>query len=223
MQANHGKLTVAIAIQTNRGVFAVMKTYYRLKMAFYIGVGLTVGSAAYSAGEDAVTVTIEKLTVDDSVYTPFYTAETGLDHAPGSAQRWIKLGVYFKTKGGWIDEIEVTQMAVFKPEKEDRLYMSEKVKYINIRPGDHYAYVYLHPSYVDRYEINDFDVDSAAVITVNGKVVASRETAREMQTNWSADGSIQYKNYLLNHAETPFWFINYDFQEIIKRENNPAQ
>jgi hypothetical protein len=196
-----------------------MKRYYRLKTVLCAAAGLAVGIAAHAAEENRVKITIEKLTVEDSVYTPFYEVETGLDHAPGSAQRWIKLGVYFKTEGGWINEIEVTQMAVFQPEKLDRLYMSEKVKYINIRPGDHYAYVYLHPSYVERYEINDYDVDSAAIITLNGEVVASRETAKDTKKNWSADESIQYKNYLLNHAETPFWFINYDYQEIIKREN----
>ncbi|HEY5622001.1 MAG TPA: hypothetical protein VIR77_05305 [Pontiella sp.] len=200
-----------------------MKAYYRLKTVLCIAAGLSIGIAGYAAEEGEVKVTIEKLTVEDSVYTPFYEVETGLDHAPGSAQRWIKLGVYFTTEGGWIDEIDIRQMVVFKPEEDSRVYMSETVKYINLEPGDHYAYVYLHPSYVRRYDIDDHDVDSAAYISVNGEVAAFKETSRKTEKNWSADETRSYKNYLLNHAETPFWFINYDYKEIIKRENRPTE
>ncbi|MBT8041751.1 MAG: hypothetical protein KJN67_03900 [Pontiella sp.] len=187
-----------------------------------IGFLATASVVAFSVGKasaEEVTVTINDVKVEDTVYTPYYEIQTEQDHQQGSAQKWIRLGVYFTTEGGWIDEIDITQLAVIKGDKAEKdITLSEKVHYINIEPGDHYVYVYLHPSYVKRYEIDAFDLDSAAFIAVDGKVVATKETSKDSPKGWSLDRSNQRKGYLLNHAETPFWFVNYDFKEIIKTE-----
>jgi|GEM_PF-5721031 len=179
--------------------------------------------ACNTVAEKEVKITIRDLKVEDTVYTPYYDIQTEQNHEQGAAQKWIRLGVYFTTEGGWIDEIDVTQMAAINREGGDPLLLSESVHYINIEPGDHYVYVYLHPSYVKRYEIDAFDVDSAAKIVMNGKVVASREISKRMEKNWSSDTDKPFKRFLLNHAETPFWFVNYDFKEIIKRKNVPVE
>jgi hypothetical protein len=106
----------------------------------------------------------------------------------------------------------------YNKEKEENVVLTEKVHYINLEPGEHRVYVYLHPSYVKRYEISDFDVDVAAVIILNGKEVARKETTKQIKPGWSSSAElVKRKGYLLNHAETPFWFINYDFKEVIKK------
>ncbi len=177
-----------------------------------------------SDDHSAVKVTIEEIKVEDLVYTPYYQVETEQIHDQGSAQRWVRLGVYFRTEGGWIDELDITQMALIEDvEGDSPLVLSEKVHYINVEPGDHYVYVYLHPSYVKRYELESFDVDSAAIVSINGNQVDAREIARHAEKGWSVRDAGRAKGYLLNHAETPFWFINYDFKELIKHANRPDE
>lgn len=186
----------------------------------HIGVAAILFSMMAQASETPeIKIEIDKITVEDSVYTPYYEVKTEQDHQQGASDRWIMLGVYFTTDGGWIDELDITQMAS-KPIKgaDERVVLSETVHYINLEPGDHKVSVYLHPSYVKRYDVKAFDLDSAAVIRMGGKEVARKETTRHGEKGWSSDtGAAQNKGYLLNHAETPFWFINYDFKEIIKK------
>ncbi len=180
----------------------------------------TISSDARAAAESKnIKVTIKDIQVEDSIYTPYYEADTGQDHQQGASARWIRLGVYFTTEGGWIDELDVTQMAIKNTDgKKPGVVLSETVHYNNLDPGDHYVYVYLHPSYVERYEIDAYDLDSAAIITIDGKELAWKESTKHAKAGWSknTDESME-KGYLLNHAETPFWFINYDFKEIIRR------
>lgn len=189
----------------------------------YVSIGLVGLMAGSAAAEEAVSVTIKDIKIEDTVYTPYYEVQTEQDHQQGAAQKWIRLGVYFTTDGGWIDEIDVSQMAAIERDDAAPLFLSEQVHYINISPGDHYVYVYLHPSYVERYSVKTSDVDHAAVISVNGQVVASKEISNHVEQGWSSSTNQVMKSYLLNHAETPFWFINYDFKEIIKRENAPEE
>ena len=192
---------------------------YVYKAAIIAGTAAAVLGLDVSAADQGIKIEIEKITVEDMVYTPFYRVDTEQDHEPGSAARWIRLGVYFRTEGGWIDELEITQMAL-KPivDTGKKVVLAETVQYINLEPGDHYVYVYLHPSYVKRYEISDDDLDSAVVIRLDGKEAAHMETAEHGEPGWSSvAGDTSAKGYLLNHAETPFWFINYDFKEVIKR------
>lgn len=196
-----------------------MKVLSRLHV---YGAVMAVGLAAlvtYAQEGREIKIVINDIKVEDSVYTPYYAVETEQDHKQGSAQKWIRLGVYFTTEGGWIDEIDVKQVAYFNRGNDKKnLRLSEWVHYVNIEPGDHYVYVYLHPSYVKRYGIDAFDLDTAAMISIDGKVMAQMETTKHSKEGWSSSSNgAAVKGYLLNHAETPFWFINYDFKEIIKR------
>lgn len=181
-----------------------------------------VGTTAPAATE--VKVEINEIKIEGTVYTPYYEVNTEQDHEQGAGRKWIRLGVYFTTEGGWIDELDVTQMALLDCGSKSCLALAETVNYINIEPGDHVVYVYLHPSYVKRYDIDDFDLDAAAMLKIDGRTVAEMETTRRFEKGWSK-GNIAAgaRGYLLNHAETPFWFINYDFKEIIKRQDSPVE
>lgn len=200
-----------------------MKAYRMKIIAALIGAGLVGFSVSSAVADEEVKIKINDIKVEDTVYTPYYEIQTEQDHKQGAAQKWIRLGVYFTTEGGWIDEIDVTQMARLDCGSKSCLSLAETVHYINIEPGDHVVYVYLHPSYVKRYDIDAFDLDAAAVIKIDGKQVAEMETSRRFEAGWSEGGVAAGKGYLLNHAETPFWFIDYDFKEIIKRKDVPAE
>ncbi|MDZ8118879.1 hypothetical protein [Pontiella agarivorans] len=190
-----------------------------MKIRTGIAAGLGALVLAGSTALAEVRVEINDIKIEDTVYTPYYQAVTEQDNEQGASRKWIRLGVYFTTEGGWIDELDVTQMALLDCGSKSCLALAETVNYINIEPGDHVVYVYLHPSYVKRYDIDGFDLDSAALLKVDGELVARKETNRRFEKGWSeGDIAAGAKGYLLNHAETPFWFINYDFQEIIKRQ-----
>jgi hypothetical protein len=194
------------------------------RMRVTVGMSALLMAGFTSAVVAEVEVEINEIKIEDTVYTPYYEVSTEQDHEQGAGQKWIRLGVYFTTKGGWIDELDVTQLAMLDCGSKSCLSLAESVHYINIEPGDHVVYVYLHPSYVKRYEIDDFNLDAAAIIKIEGKKVAEMETNRRFEEGWS-EGALEAgaKGYLLDHSETPFWFINYDFQEIIKRQNIPVE
>ena len=194
----------------------------RIRVTAGLSALLLAGFTSAVAAE--VEVEINEIKVEDTVYTPYYEVNTEQDHEQGAGQKWIRLGVYFTTKGGWIDELDVTQLAMLDCGSNSCLSLAESVHYINVEPGDHVVYVYLHPSYVKRYKIDDFKIDAAAVIRIEGQKVAEKETNRRFEEGWS-EGALKAgtKGYLLNHSETPFWFVNYDFQEIIKRRNVPVE
>lgn len=172
---------------------------------------------AKRADDESVNIQINDIRVEDTVYTPYYQVETEQDHQQGAAQKWLRLGVYFTTEGGWIDELQIKQMATFKGPEEKNVVLAETERYINLNEGDHYVYMYLHPSYVERYSIDGSKVDSAAFILIEGKELAFKEISSEQENGWSrkTNGDTE-RGYLLNHTETPFWFINYDFKEVIK-------
>lgn len=191
----------------------------KTKMVHSILTGLAATTGALSVSAASPQVEITRISVEDNVYSPYYEARTVLDHQQGAAQKWIQLHVEYTTSGGWIDELEITQMAyVTDSELGQPVVLEDKVTYINVKPGDHYANVYIHPNLVERYAVDASEVDTAAVFMVNGRRVAHKENTRNVEKGWSDEsGTLLHKGHLLNHAETPFWFINYDFKEIIKR------
>jgi hypothetical protein len=164
-------------------------------------------------------VEIRDLKVEDNLYTPYYRVETGRDHTRAAAKKWIRLSVEFETDGEWIDDITINHFLYSSGfNGKMPVIMSRTVEYINIKPGAHHSYVYLHPNYVERYDISAFDLDAAASIVVNGREVARTETTKYGDENWSKQmQTVVHKGHLLDHSETPFWFINYDFNEVIRR------
>jgi hypothetical protein len=80
-----------------------MKAYALKRMEMFVVAGLVGFMVFNTVAEKEVKITIRDVKVEDTVYTPYYEIQTEQDHKQGSAQRWIRLGVYFTTEGGWID------------------------------------------------------------------------------------------------------------------------
>jgi hypothetical protein len=169
------------------------------------------------------TVKIKSIEVEDNVYTPYFNVETEQDHDQGASQRWLRLAVNYTTKGDWIDELTVKHFALVGDHGSDKpVVLSEQTTYINIAPGNHVAYVYMHPNCVKRYGVKDNKVDSAAAIVINGKQVAYEETSNRIgNKGWPNNSSLHvHPGHLLSEFETPFWFINYDYKEMTKHHSH---
>lgn len=190
----------------------------RFKQAVLFGV-----IALYSAisQADDVELKIVRVSVDDNVYTPFYAAETERTHNQGSAQRWIRLTVEYKTRGGWIDELVINHLAIVHPyDSEFPIIMAEEVTYMHIGPGRHFSYAYMHPNCVKRYQLRGSRIDAAMEFSRNGEFIASRQTHRSFKEDWAEPGRYElHDGHLLRESETPFQFINYDFKEIIQHQH----
>jgi len=170
------------------------------------------------AGEK-VELKIRRIYVDDNVYTPYYTVETEQNHETGAAQRWVRVAVEYSTSGGWIDELAISHKAlVYHHGSENPVILDKKVGYMHVGEGNHISYVYMHPNCVQRFDIRAKNVDIAITITVNGKEVASKMTTSKTKGDWTADPKYKKQDgHLLDESETPFWFINYDYKEMIKK------
>ena len=184
---------------------------------------LTAGTVAAE-----VTVKIRSIEVDDNVYTPYFEVETEQDHDQGASQRWLRLTVNYTTKGGWIDELTVKHFALVSNHGSDKpVILTEQTTYINIAPGNHVAYVYMHPNCVKRYDVENNEIDSAASIMIDGKRVAHEETSKRIgkKKGWPDNPDLHvHPGHLLSEFETPFWFINYDYKEMTKhRPHNGHQ
>ncbi len=166
-----------------------------------------------------IEVKIRRIYVDDNVYTPYYQAETEQNNEPGAAQRWVRVAVEYSTSGGWIDELTISHKAlVYHHGGTIPVILDREVTYQHIKEGNHISYVYMHPNCVQRYDVRAKNVDIAISINIDGKKVASKMTSKKTKGDWTADP--EYKtstSHLLDESETPFWFINYDYKEMIKK------
>jgi len=171
------------------------------------------------AEEKPIELKIRRIYVDDNVYTPFYTAETEQNHEPGSAQRWVRVAVEYSTSGGWIDELSISHKAlVYHHGSETPVILDKKVGYMHVGTGNHISYVYMHPNCVQRYDVRAKNVDIAISISIDGKVVASKMTSKKTKGDWTANPDYKVSHsHLLDESETPFWFINYDYKEMISK------
>lgn len=191
-----------------------------MKMTYRMCIALVLTCASVVLGASDVKIEVQDLEIEDNVYTPFYEVRTEQENQQGAAQKWIRFTVRFTTSGGWIDELDVKQLAISRGLDEEKVaILSDEVAYVNLKPGDHHIQVYLHPSYVERFEIDSSDLDSAVEFRIDGNLVAEAETSGHAKKGWSkyAD-KFARTGYLLNDAETPFWYVNYDFKEIIKHK-----
>lgn len=195
-----------------------------MKYLKYMLPALVLAQLGTSALADGVSLKIRRIYVDDNVYTPYYRAETEQNHNQGSAQRWVRVAVEYSTSGGWIDELTIDHEAlVYHHGSEQPVILTEKVAYVHIGEGNHVSYVYMHPNCVQRYDVRAKNVDIAITISIGGEEVASKKTNRKTKGNWTSDPKYKEQDgHLLRESETPFWFINYDFKEMIKHEPHPV-
>ena len=178
-----------------------------------------------SPGMAEVSLKIRDIEVEDNIYTPHYEAETELDHAPGASQRWIRLAVDYETRGGWINELTIQHLALAGSNFTcpSPVILTEEVTYINIAPGNHVSYVYMHPNSVERYKQRAKKLDVAVRFISNGEVIATQRTNKGGKGDWTTDPTKHlHEGYLLSESETPFWFINYDHKEVIKHTPHPG-
>ena len=179
-------------------------------------------ATAHGAGaQEDIKFEVTRIGIEDNVYTPYYEARTERDHELAAAAKWIRLDLEYTTDGGWIDELQVEHIGLIRDWKGDQpIVLTREVTYMSVGPGDHVSHVYMHPSLVERYEVDSSGMDVAVRVRMNGKLLAKRETTNNAPQGWSdkIGQAPIHKGHLLNHAETPFWFINYDFREMIKRE-----
>ncbi len=172
---------------------------------------------------DNVKLKIRRIHVDDNVYTPYYDAETEQDNEPGAAQRWLRLAVEYSTTGGWIDELSVRHLALVPNHNgEKAALLDEEVTYLNVGPGNHVSYVYMHPNCVKRYESKAKEVDSAVIFHIDEKIVGEKSTNKNKIKDWTKEQTT-HTGHLLDESETPFWFINYDYKEMIKHRPHNGQ
>ncbi len=178
------------------------------------------GTSALAA-EKEVTIKIKRIYVDDNVYTPYYEIETEQDNNQGSAQRWVRLAVEYSTRGGWINELTLLHSALASDHGNSKqVILTEEVTYMHIGEGNHVSYVYLHPNCAKRYTVKAKQLDSAVTFSINGKIVATKETAKHADKGWSEGSDFTvHSGHLLNESETPFWFVNYDYKEMIKKSS----
>jgi len=175
--------------------------------------------SASALAEDQVTVKIKRIYVDDNVYTPFYNIETEQDNNQGSAQRWVRLAVEYSTKGGWITELVIKHSALASEHgSSEQVILTEEVSYMHIGEGNHVSYVYMHPNCAKRYGVRAKELDSAVTFFIDGEIVASKETSKHADKQWVENSAfVVHPGHLLNEVETPFWFVNYDYKEMIKK------
>ncbi|MDF7798565.1 hypothetical protein P4C99_03775 [Pontiellaceae bacterium B1224] len=176
-----------------------------------------IGVTSFAVAEPSVEIT--DISINDNIYTPLYQAQTKLDNQQAASKKWLQIHLEFTTSDEWLDEVTVLFSAlVNEGEEKTPIVLTDEVTFINVKPGEHYANVYVHPNLRERYEVSGFDIDAAAAVMVDGKTAASVETTKHADKGWSdIDNPIIHKGHLLNHSETPFWFINYDFKEVIKQ------
>jgi hypothetical protein len=175
-------------------------------------------SAGISSAEEAQ-IKIRRIDVDDNVYTPLYRADTEQDNQLSASGRWLRLTVEYTNEGGWIDELAVEHLALVPDHgSPNPVILSTKVTYMNISPRNHVSYVYMHPNCVKRYESKASDVESVVRFYIKGAEIASEyDGDKKAKELLSKATTAEHKGHLLDESETPFWFINYDFKEMIKR------
>ena len=125
---------------------------------------------------------------------------------------WWRVAVEFETAPDWIDELEFTYYAYIEDQsnKGAPVMYRGTVTYVNVAKGRHMSDMFLHPNTIARMGLVK---QIAVVVKAKGAVVATESTAQ--RPNWW-DGFPPVDGVLLNRAQTPFAFVDYDLYEAIK-------
>ncbi len=125
---------------------------------------------------------------------------------------WWRVMVEFETSPDWIDELEFTYYAYIEDQsnKGAPIMFRGTVTYVNVVKGKHVSDMFLHPNTIARLGLVK---QIAVVVKARGAVVASESTATK--PNWW-DGFSPVDGVLINRAQTPFAYIDYDLYEAIK-------
>lgn len=198
-----------------------MKRPIRSKTSFGIATLVALGLSALAAwaqmpvpgaggpGPGSDVMRIRKMT-PSTEKTPIYTVR-------GSASTmrqpdWWRVVVEFETAPDWIDELEFTYYVYMKDQsnKNAEIMFRGAVTYVNVAKGKHLGDMFLHPSTVARLGRVE---QVAVVVKARGAVVATESSAKT--PNWW-DRFSPVDGVLLNRAQTPFAFVDFDTYEAIK-------
>ena len=165
-------------------------------------------AAAPNAGADILR--IRKMTPVKEKTPVFRTAAPG--QASARQPDWWRVTVEFETAPEWIDELEFTYYAYIEDQsnKGAPVMFRGLVTYVNVAKGKHVSDMFLHPNTIARMGLVK---QIAVVVKARGAVVATESTATK--ANWW-DGFSPVDGVLINRAQTPFAFIDYDLYEAIK-------
>lgn len=179
-----------------------------------VGLGLAGSASAQQAGGAASLtsdiIRIRKMT-PSTERTPIYRT-TSPGNTSTRARDWWRVVVEFETRPDWIDELEFTYYAYVKDQsnKNAEVMFRGGVTYVNIPKGRHLSDMFLHPGTLERMG----RVEQVAVVVKHkGAVVAIDSTAQT--PNWWERFS-PLDGVLLNRAQTPFAFIDFDLFNAIK-------
>ncbi len=165
-------------------------------------------AAAPGAGSDILR--IRKMTPVKEKTPVFRTAAPG--QASARQPDWWRVTVEFETAPEWIDELEFTYYAYIEDQsnKGAPVMFRGLVTYVNVAKGKHVSDMFLHPNTIARMGLVK---QIAVVVKARGAVVATESTATK--ANWW-DGFSPVDGVLINRAQTPFAFVDYDLYEAIK-------
>jgi hypothetical protein len=167
-------------------------------------------AAAVAPGGSSDIIRIRKMTPAMEKTPVFRTAVQG--QASARQPDWWRVVVEYETAPDWIDELEFTYYVYMKDQsnKGAEVMFRSAVAYVNVAKGRHLSDVFLHPSTLARLGRVE---QVAVVVKAKGAVVATESTAKT--PNWW-DRFSPIDGVLLNRAQTPFAFIDYDLFEAIK-------
>ena len=162
------------------------------------------------AGVGSDIIKIRKMTPVKEKTPVFRTAVAS--QASAKQPDWWRVVVEFETAPDWIDELEFTYYAYIEDQSNRGAPVMYRgtVTYVNVAKGRHLSDMFLHPNTIARMGLVK---QIAVVVKAKGAVVATESTAQ--RPNWW-DGFPPVDGVLLNRAQTPFAFIDFDMYEAIK-------
>lgn len=166
-------------------------------------------AAPGAAGSDVVR--IRKMTPVKEK-TPAFKSATQQAPMGGRPTDWWRVVVDYETAPEWIDELEFTYYVYMKDQsnKGAEVMFRGTVTYINVPKGRHLSDMFLHPNVLARLGRVE---QVAVVVKAKGAMVATESTAQT--PNWW-DRFSPVDGVLLNRAQTPFAFIEFDSFDAIK-------
>jgi len=185
------------------------------------GLGLAAGVQAQQAGGAANLqsdiIRIRKLT-PTTEKTPVYRT-TSPGRTSTRATDWWRVVVEFETRPDWIDELEFIYYVYLKDQsnKNAEVMFRGGVTYVNIPKGRHLSDMFLHPSTLERMG----RVEQVAVIVKHKGAVVAIESSAQTPNWWERFSPLD--GVLLNRAQTPFAFIDFDLFNAIKPAASTAR
>lgn len=140
--------------------------------------------------------------------------------SPDEKRAWFILHAVYESAPEWTDDVNVTFFALFKPSRSrdvasdpgsKYLMLAGDNTYINVKQGNHNAYMFIHPDTLDRYG----DVEQIAVLLKHrGQEVGSLGEPEAREPWWTKLQPVS--GQLLARGDTPFGMVNRGYYDMVK-------